>query len=150
MSTDEQSDANDGQSRLTVGLGVWIPITDSLPKSGKPVLVACGKRVLRAAHAAKFALSEDDWGYWNDGDGADYNEANDTTYWPEGWYEWNERELVVSERREHSRKPDEIRDEIVKLCGDVPRVELFCRYPADGWDVWGNEVECTAELGSAV
>ena len=60
------------------------------------------------------------------------------------------RELVISERREHSRKPDEIRDAIVELCGDVPRVELFCRYPADGWDVWGNEVECTAELGSAV
>jgi len=60
------------------------------------------------------------------------------------------RELVVSKRREHSRKPDEIRDAIIELCGDVPRVELFCRYPAEGWDVWGNEVECTAELGSAV
>ena len=60
------------------------------------------------------------------------------------------RELVVSQRREHSRKPDEIRDAIVELCGDAPRVELFCRYPAEGWDVWGNEVECTAELPSAV
>ena len=60
------------------------------------------------------------------------------------------RELVVSERREHSRKPDEIRNAIVDLCGDVPRVELFCRYPAAGWDVWGNDVECTAELPSAV
>jgi len=60
------------------------------------------------------------------------------------------RELVVSPRREHSRKPDEIREMIVWLCGDVPRVELFCRYPEIGWDVWGNEVECTAELGSAV
>lgn len=56
------------------------------------------------------------------------------------------RELVVANRREHSRKPDEIRDSIVKLCGDVSRVELFCRYPADGWDVWGNEVDCTAIL----
>lgn len=60
------------------------------------------------------------------------------------------RELVVSPRREHSRKPDEIRDSIIALCGDLPRVELFCRYPAEGWDVWGNEVECTAELPSAV
>ena len=56
------------------------------------------------------------------------------------------RELVVSQRREHSRKPDEIRDAIVELCGDLPRVELFCRYPAPGWDVWGNEVESTLEL----
>ena len=72
----------------------WIPVADSLPESGKPVLVACGKTVLRAAYAAKFTLSEDDWGYWNDGDGAEYSEADDTTYWPEGWYEWNECEEV--------------------------------------------------------
>lgn len=42
--------------------------------------------------------------------------------------------------REHSRKPDEIRDRIVHLCGDLPRIELFARQYADGWDCWGNEV----------
>lgn len=41
---------------------------------------------------------------------------------------------------EHSRKPDEIRDRIVQLCGDLPRIELFARQHADGWDCWGNEV----------
>ena len=46
----------------------------------------------------------------------------------------------------HSRKPDEIRGRIVELCGDVPRVELFARETTNGWDVWGDEVECTAEL----
>ena len=40
---------------------------------------------------------------------------------------------------EHSRKPAEIRDRIVELCGDVPRIELFARQSADGWDRWGNE-----------
>ena len=40
---------------------------------------------------------------------------------------------------EHSRKPAEIRDRIVELCGDVPRIELFARQVADGWDRWGNE-----------
>lgn len=50
------------------------------------------------------------------------------------------RELVVAQRREHSRKPDEIRRNIVDLCGDLPRCELFCRYPEEGWSVWGNEV----------
>ncbi len=25
--------------------------------------------------------------------------------------------------------------------GDVPRIELFAREKAEGWDVWGNEVE---------
>ena len=50
------------------------------------------------------------------------------------------RELVVSERRQHSRKPDEIRQAIVELVGDLPRIELFARNKAEGWDVWGNEV----------
>lgn len=82
----------DSASPLDITVRGWIPITDKLPKSGKPVLVACGKKVLRAAHAGKFALSEEDWGSWNDGEGADYNEEDDTTYWPVGWYEWNEHE----------------------------------------------------------
>lgn len=29
--------------------------------------------------------------------------------------------------------------------GDVPRVELFARQSTPGWDVWGNEVECTVD-----
>lgn len=87
-----QSRAGEAGANLTAGLGDWIPVTDRLPESGKPVLVACGKKVIRSAHAGKFALAEDDWGYFNDGEGSDYNEANDTTYWPEGWYEWNEWE----------------------------------------------------------
>ena len=48
---------------------------------------------------------------------------------------------VVYERiREHSRKPDCIRNKIVDLCGDLPRIELFARQKTPGWDVWGNEV----------
>ena len=42
-----------------------------------------------------------------------------------------------------TRKPDEARDKIVALMGDVPRVELFARQSPPGWDVWGNEVEST-------
>ncbi len=42
---------------------------------------------------------------------------------------------------EHSKKPDEIRDRIVELCGDLPRVELFARERADGWDCLGNEID---------
>lgn len=42
----------------------------------------------------------------------------------------------------HSRKPDEVvRDRITRLCGDLPRIELFARRKVDGWDCWGNEVE---------
>ena len=38
------------------------------------------------------------------------------------------------------KKPDEIRDRIVELVGDLPRIELFARQKTDGWGVWGNEV----------
>jgi len=51
------------------------------------------------------------------------------------------RNLVISQLREHSRKPDEIRSAIVELCGDIPRIELFARQKVEGWDSWGNEVE---------
>lgn len=40
---------------------------------------------------------------------------------------------------EHSQKPAEVRDRIVQLCGDVPRLELFARQATPGWDRWGNE-----------
>ena len=40
----------------------------------------------------------------------------------------------------HSKKPAEIRDRIVQLFGDVPRIELFARQTDDGWDSWGNEI----------
>lgn len=48
--------------------------------------------------------------------------------------------VVMSPIRRHSEKPSEVRDGIVKLCGDVPRIELFARQEAAGWDCWGNEV----------
>ena len=50
------------------------------------------------------------------------------------------RQLIVSKLEQHSKKPDEIRNRIVELCGDIPRIELFARQKAEGWDSWGNEV----------
>ena len=55
-------------------------------------------------------------------------------------------QLIISPLEQHSKKPDEARERIVALMGDVPRVELFARQTAPGWDVWGNEVEPTAGL----
>ena len=55
-------------------------------------------------------------------------------------------QLIVSPVEEHSKKPDETRDRIVKLAGDLPRVELFARQKTDGWDIWGNELENDIEL----
>ena len=48
-------------------------------------------------------------------------------------------QLVFSPIRAHSQKPDEVRDRIVELMGDLPRVELFARSADAGWDCWGNE-----------
>ena len=50
------------------------------------------------------------------------------------------RQLIVSPVEQHSKKPDVVRDRIVELVGDLPRLELFARQKAAGWDVWGNEV----------
>jgi site-specific DNA-methyltransferase (adenine-specific) len=47
---------------------------------------------------------------------------------------------VISVRQEHSRKPDEVRERIVRMFGDRPRIELFARQHAEGWDCFGNEV----------
>lgn len=54
--------------------------------------------------------------------------------------------VLHSERREHSRKPDEVREKITEICGDLPRIELFARQYADGWDCWGNEVPDIEEV----
>ena len=50
------------------------------------------------------------------------------------------RQLVVSNRREHSRKPDEVRNRIVQLFGDLPRIELFARQKVEGWDSLGDQI----------
>lgn len=49
-------------------------------------------------------------------------------------------QLIFSPLRNHSQKPDETREKIIELLGDLPRIELFARQYADGWDCWGNEI----------
>lgn len=56
------------------------------------------------------------------------------------------KQIVQSPVGVHSRKPDEVRDRIVRLVGDVPRIELFCREKTDGWAAWGNEVKSDINL----
>jgi len=53
----------------------------------------------------------------------------------------NIKQIVVAPRGRHSAKPDEVRDRIVQLIGDLPRLELFARQVVPGWDCWGNEVD---------
>lgn len=53
---------------------------------------------------------------------------------------------ITSPRMEHSAKPPIIRDRLVQLLGDVPRIELFSRDNIDGWDNWGNQCESSIDL----
>jgi len=50
------------------------------------------------------------------------------------------RQFVEATKGRHSEKPADVRDRLVQLVGDVPRIELFARQRADGWDAWGNEI----------
>ena len=56
------------------------------------------------------------------------------------------RQICDARIRKHSQKPDEIRDKIVKLFGDLPRIELFARDNFKGWDSWGDEVNSDIKL----
>lgn len=47
--------------------------------------------------------------------------------------------LIVAPRREHSRKPDQVRGRIERLVGG-PYLELFVRETHSGWDGWGNQI----------
>lgn len=54
---------------------------------------------------------------------------------------------IIQERwRGHSRKPLIVREKIIELVGDLPRIELFARERTKGWDVWGNEVDSDIKL----
>jgi N6-adenosine-specific RNA methylase IME4 len=48
------------------------------------------------------------------------------------------RRLVVESRREHSRKPDCVRERIERLVVG-PYLELFARETKPGWDCWGDQ-----------
>ena len=46
--------------------------------------------------------------------------------------------LLRTQKREHSRKPDEIFD-IIERCSNAPYLELFARGQRKNWLAWGNQ-----------
>ena len=46
--------------------------------------------------------------------------------------------LIRSQKREHSRKPDEM-IKLIEACSPGPYLELFARGERDGWTLWGNQ-----------
>lgn len=53
--------------------------------------------------------------------------------------------ILISQKREHSRKPDELYP-IIEACSPGPYLELFARTQREGWQTWGNEVGKFGEL----
>lgn len=51
----------------------------------------------------------------------------------------NVHSVIDTPIERHSKKPDIVRDKIIQLVGDLPRIELFAREKVSGWDAWGNE-----------
>ena len=50
-------------------------------------------------------------------------------------------QVLISKIRKHSQKPDEVRDRIVQLMGNLPRIELFATQEYDGWKCIGNKID---------
>jgi N6-adenosine-specific RNA methylase IME4 len=48
--------------------------------------------------------------------------------------------IIISRKREHSRKPDE-QYKIIESCSWGPYLELFARGKQEGWFSWGNQSE---------
>ncbi|OGO29332.1 MAG: S-adenosylmethionine-binding protein [Chloroflexi bacterium RBG_16_52_11] len=55
--------------------------------------------------------------------------------------------IIVSQKREHSRKPDQLYP-IIESCSPGPYLELFARNKRDGWSVWGNEPDRFGDNGN--
>jgi len=49
--------------------------------------------------------------------------------------------VIDSRIQSHSKKPDEVRNRIIDLVGDLPRIELFAREKTEGWDVIGYDID---------
>jgi N6-adenosine-specific RNA methylase IME4 len=46
----------------------------------------------------------------------------------------------VATIEQHSKKPAIFRDLIIRLFGNLPKIEVFAREEADGWSSWGDEL----------
>lgn len=52
---------------------------------------------------------------------------------------FNVRQYLEEKKREHSRKPEYVRDMLDLMYPGVPKLEMFARSTREGWDSFGNE-----------
>ena len=48
--------------------------------------------------------------------------------------------IICTQKREHSRKPDEAYD-LIERCSPGPFLEMFARGARPGWSAWGNQAQ---------
>jgi len=58
----------------------------------------------------------------------------------------NVANLTLAPLGRHSAKPTIIKEKIIQLMGDLPRLELFAREQGGGWTVWGNDPNLSKPL----
>lgn len=87
------------------------------------------------------------------------NRKADSLFWGMGWWTRSNSEfcllgtrgepkrksakvhsVLIEPIEKHSKKPAVIKEKIIELCGDLPRLELFARQKTVGWDTWGDEI----------
>lgn len=56
------------------------------------------------------------------------------------------RTAIQEAKTIHSRKPEKMR-RMIETVSYAPRIELFARERAEGWDSWGNELKQTVPWG---
>lgn len=52
----------------------------------------------------------------------------------------SQENIITSQKREHSRKPDE-QYALIESCSEGPYLEMFARGQRPGWQCWGNQAE---------
>ena len=106
MSTDDTSTTAAAGPVLSEGLGAWVPVAERMPPPGSVVLVAYRNQLghwrrIRAEWVAAKTQEAD-----IDNEFAEYDEATDTYYTPEGWYErinnWDDYSSVKVSKGEPS------------------------------------------------
>ncbi len=58
------------------------------------------------------------------------------------------RTCYQEKRSKHSKKPIYFR-KLIESLNINPKIELFARERFEGWDAWGNEIECDMDLKSS-
>lgn len=55
--------------------------------------------------------------------------------------------VFTEQVKRHSQKPEISYEIIQRLFPETNKLEMYARYKRDGWDAWGNEIECDVSLG---